>query len=77
MVFVVRQARRLIKTGLYHVIFRGISRLEETSDYEKLKEIITNVKQETDIKIYAYCFMSNHVHLFLNEIEVNVLNCNN
>lgn len=67
-----RQARKFSKTGLYHVIFRGISRqniFEEALDYEKLKEIIKKVKQEADIKIYAYCFMSNHVHLFLKETE--------
>lgn len=71
-----RQARKHSKTGLYHVIFRGISRqniFEEASDYEKLREIIEKVKRETEIKIYAYCLMSNHVHLFLKETETCTL----
>lgn len=65
-----RQKRLLSKTGLYHVIFRGISKqniFEEPSDYNKLKEIITRVKEEMRVELYAYCFMSNHVHLFLKE----------
>lgn len=65
-----RQARQISQTGLYHIIFRGISRqniFEEESDYEKLKEIIVKVKEETKMKLYAYCFMSNHVHLFIKE----------
>ena len=37
-----RQKRQLSQSGLYHIIFRGISRqniFEETADYVKLKEI--------------------------------------
>lgn len=65
-----RQARRLSRTGLYHIIFRGISRqniFEEEKDYEKLKEILMQVKKEMCFEIYAYCFMTNHVHLFIKE----------
>ena len=65
-----RQARQISQTGLYHIIFRGISRqniFEEEQDYEKLKEILIKVKEETKMELYAYCFMSNHVHLFLKE----------
>ncbi len=67
-----RRARQKSQTGLYHIIFRGISRqdiFEEESDYEKLKEIIQKVKHETNFEIYAYCFMSNHVHMFVKETE--------
>ena len=65
-----RQKRQLSQSGLYHIIFRGISRqniFEEESDYVKLKEIIKKVIKETKAEIYAYCFMTNHVHLFLKE----------
>ncbi len=68
-----RQPRKLSETGLYHIIFRGISRqniFEEDADYIKLAEIIKKVKVEMDVEIYAYCFMSNHVHLFLKENEL-------
>lgn len=65
-----RQARKLSQTGLYHIIFRGIGRqniFEENKDYEKLKEIVLKVKKEMDFELYAYCFMTNHVHLFIKE----------
>ncbi len=65
-----RQKRKLSKTGLYHVIFRGISRqniFEEAADYKKLIEIIRKVKLEMQFELYAYCFMTNHVHLFIKE----------
>jgi len=55
---------------MYHIIFRGISRqnlFEEDSDYLKLKEIIKKVKTEMKAELYAYCFMTNHVHLFIKE----------
>lgn len=68
-----RQKRQLSQSGLYHIIFRGISRqniFEETADYVKLKEIIKKVVKETGAEIYAYCFMTNHVHLFLKENSI-------
>lgn len=68
-----RQKRQLSQSGLYHIIFRGISRqniFEEEADYLKLKEIIKKVVAETKAEIYAYCFMTNHVHFFLKEREV-------
>ena len=68
-----RQRRQLSQSGLYHIIFRGISRqniFEEASDYLKLKEIIKRVLKGTNAEIYAYCFMTNHVHLFLKENSI-------
>lgn len=65
-----RYARQISKTGLYHIIFRGIGRqniFEEDSDYEKLKQIIHRVKEETQFHLYGYCFMTNHVHMFIKE----------
>ncbi len=65
-----RQARKISKSGLYHIVFRGISRqniFEEEADYEKIREIIQKVKRETKMEIYAYCLMSNHVHMFIKE----------
>lgn len=68
-----RQARRLSESGVYHIMYRGISRqniFEEEADYEKMAEIIAKVKRDMSFEIYAYCFMSNHVHLFLKEKEM-------
>ncbi|MBE7015350.1 MAG: transposase [Ruminococcaceae bacterium] len=65
-----RIARRISETGMYHVMFRGVGKqniFNETADYVKLKELIRRVKEETEFELYAYCFMTNHVHLFIKE----------
>ena len=67
-----RPPRVLSETGLYHIIFRGLNRqnlFEEDEDYIKLLEIINDIKTVVGIQIYAYCLMTNHVHLFLREKE--------
>ena len=65
-----RPARIISKSGMYHIIFRGINRqnlFEDERDFRKLLEIIERVKKEFEFDLYAYCLMSNHVHLFLKE----------
>ena len=67
-----RSKRMLSETGIYHIMFRGANKQEIFSnqkDYEKLKEIISSVKKDLDMQIYAYCLMPNHVHLFVREAE--------
>ena len=64
--------RILSKTGLYHIYFRGINKqnlFEENGDYQKFLEIVYDSKCEKNFKIYAYCLMTNHVHLFIHENE--------
>ncbi len=65
-----RMPRELSKTGLYHIIFRGLNRqniFEEESDFIILKDILRKTKEQNAYNIYAYCLMSNHVHLFIEE----------
>jgi len=67
---VARQARRISNTGLYHIIFRGVNHcnlFEENEDFEKLLDLLAVVKSDLGYKVYAYCLMNNHVHLFLKE----------
>ena len=65
-----RIARIYSRTGIYHIIFRGMNKQDiflENSDYRKMTDTILNVKKDMDFEIYAYCFMSNHVHLVIKE----------
>ena len=67
-----RLARNYSESGVYHIVFRGVNQqniFEEKSDYRKLEEIIADVKLEMKFNIYAYCFMTNHVHLVISEFE--------
>ena len=65
-----RLARQLSQTGLYHIVFRGINRqniFEEDTDYQKMIDILKDLKVEMTFEIYVYCFMNNHVHFLLKE----------
>jgi len=65
-----RISRSYSQSGVYHILFRGVNQqsiFEEKADYDKLKDTIMKVKEEMGIEIYAYCFMSNHVHIVLKE----------
>ena len=65
-----RQARQYSQAGLYHIVYRGINRqniFEEDNDYLKMVDIISDLKLEMKFEIYAYCLMTNHVHLLLKE----------
>ncbi len=65
-----RMQRIISQSGVYHILFRGVNQqsiFEEDADYIKLKETITKVKDEMKFEIYAYCFMSNHVHMVIKE----------
>jgi len=65
-----RQPRRLSKSGMYHIVFRGVSHchlFEEQEDFTKLLELLSKVKEELSLKVYAYCFLDNHCHLLIEE----------
>ena len=67
-----RQARILSKTGMYHIMFRGLNKqniFSDDRDYVKFIDILTLTKEKTDLQIYAYCLMPNHVHLFVREAQ--------
>jgi REP element-mobilizing transposase RayT len=68
-----RQAREYSQSGYYHAIYRGVGRqniFEEEKDYIKKLDILHELKQEMGFEIYAYCLMTNHVHLLLKEHSI-------
>ena len=68
-----RQSRVYSESKIYHIMFRGVNYqdlFEERQDYIKLTETILQLKEEMGFQIYAYCFMTNHVHLVLKEKEL-------
>ena len=63
-----RHARLKSDNGLYHIILRGINRqtiFEDDIDKEKFLLVLNKYKENSGYKIYAYCLMSNHVHLLI------------
>ena len=72
-----RQARKESGTGIYHVMLRGINRqdiFEDAEDYMRMLRCMQQMLEQYDDQgnrlpplctFYAYCLMSNHVHLLL------------
>lgn len=63
-----RRARAEVPGGLYHVITRGNNRrriFNHASDYQKFLSLMAVQKIKLPFFLYAYCLMSNHVHLLI------------
>ena len=79
-----RQPRTQSGTGIYHVMLRGINRqdiFEDERDYMQFHASMLGLIDRFDdngnrlpplCSIYAYCLMSNHVHLLIREREEKI-----
>lgn len=71
----VRVSREKSKTGIYHVMLRGINRqniFEDDEDRYKFLEILKYFKSICKYELYSYCLMSNHIHILLQELDDTV-----
>jgi putative transposase len=71
-----RRAREKSKSGIYHIILRGANRREifhDDEDYMRFLETLEKYKKKTEIKIYGWCLMGNHIHLLLEEGKMKAL----
>lgn len=70
-----RGARKRSKSGIYHIVLRGVNKQTVFYDDED-KEVFLNrlkiVKNNMPYQIYAFCLMSNHVHLLIREIDESI-----
>lgn len=65
-----RLPRAMASTGIYHVMLRGINKMNIFLDrYDKLKflQILGDVNLQGEFTLYGYCIMDNHVHLLIKE----------
>ena len=74
-----RQERLQSATGIYHVMLRGINKqdiFEDDEDYIQFLKILNGLVDRHDddghilpahCTFYAYCLMTNHVHLLIRE----------
>ena len=70
-----RAARKKNSTGIYHIVLRGINKqpiFEDDEDNQKFIEILEKYKETSGYQLYAYCLMSNHLHLLLKEGKENL-----
>jgi putative transposase len=67
-----RSARKKSSSGIYHIVLRGINKQRIFEDDEDSLYFLEKFKTYKDIsgyEIYAYCLMSNHLHLLMKEGE--------
>lgn len=72
-----RKARTKSKTGVYHIVWRGANRQEifhDEEDWITFLDILKKYKLKWGLTVYAWCLMSNHVHLLLKEGHENISN---
>jgi REP element-mobilizing transposase RayT len=65
-----RQARKKSKTGIYHVMLKGIDDRDiflENFDRSKFIEQVIKAKEKAKFVFLAYCLMDNHAHLVIEE----------
>lgn len=70
-----RDARNRSESGIYHIMLRGINRqhiFEDDRDIERLLETIKKYKEVSKFEIYAYCIMSNHIHMLIKEMDESI-----
>lgn len=65
-----RSARKRSESGVYHIVLRGINKqtiFYDDEDREVFLSRLKIVKEEKPYEIYAFCLMSNHMHLLVKE----------
>jgi len=65
-----RAARVKSRTGIYHVMARGNNKdriFFDVEDYSTYVNMIKHVLKKNDPSIYAYCLMTNHIHMIIKE----------
>lgn len=65
-----RSPRQYSESGFYHVILRGNGKqiiFERDADYRFFLHLLREKAAAEDVKVIAWCLMSNHVHLLLED----------
>jgi len=65
-----RVQRRYSASGCYHIMLRGNERKKiflDDGDHQRFLDILLKKKTKTQLLIYAYCLMDNHIHLVVRD----------
>ena len=63
-----RKPRLEVEGGLYHIITRGVDRQDifhSSLDHARFLTLLTAQKERMPFYLYAYCLMTNHVHVLI------------
>ncbi len=70
-----RTARKTSRTVFYHVIIRGVNKetiFIDDSDKVMFLRLLKYYKTKLNCRIHAYCLMSNHVHLLIEDKNLKI-----
>lgn len=70
-----RKPRLEVEGGLYHLITRGVDRRDifhSPEDHRKFLALLAVQKEKLPFFLYAYCLMTNHVHLLIERMTDDV-----
>jgi len=70
-----RVARERSRTGIYHIMLRGINRqtiFKDNQDRVRFLDTLGEYKNICEFVFYGYCLMDNHVHLLIKETKESV-----
>ena len=70
-----RKARERSRSGIYHIMLRGINQqtiFEDKEDKRRFIQTLAKFKKVSQYELYGYCIMDNHVHLLLKETEETI-----
>ncbi len=75
--FMPRQTKLDAPGTLHHVIVRGIEKIEIVTDNTDRKNFITRLGTlvtDTDMEVYSWALMSNHIHILIRKCPVSYCN---
>lgn len=65
-----RKGRVQSKTGIYHVLLRGVNQLfRDDKDYAEFTQTLKRYSESGEIKLFAYTLLKNRVHLVIDSGE--------
>lgn len=70
-----RRSRKLVQSGVYHVMLRGIEKKNifiDDEDKQRIMHTIIEKRELEGFKLNAYCIMDNHIHLLIKEEKETV-----
>jgi putative transposase len=65
-----RRAREKGESGIYHIILRGTNKQEifhDEEDNKRFIETLEKYKTISNLKVYGWCLMGNHLHLLIGQ----------
>ena len=63
-----RRTRKQSKSGIYHVMLRGMNRQDlfhNDDDMYKMISVLSECTEISGVRLHGYCLMTNHVHLLV------------